>query len=63
MPIDDWQFWVVTLAAALGFFQLLRTLRPTRDGAPCPSCATGTAACAKPAPQGPRLVQLGRDRA
>lgn len=65
MPITDWQFWVVTLAAALGLFQLLRTLRPGRDGAPCPTCASGKAACAKPAaqPPGPRLVQLGRDHA
>ncbi len=30
MPIGDWQFWIVTLAAAGGAWLLYRTLRPKK---------------------------------
>jgi len=30
MPFGDWQFYVVTLATAWGFYALYRTLRPAR---------------------------------
>ena len=30
MPWGDWQFWVVTLAAAGGFWVLTRQFRPAR---------------------------------
>ncbi len=28
--------------------RLMRSLRPSTSGAPCPTCASGAAACAKP---------------
>ncbi len=30
MPVGDWQFWVVTLIAALGVFALIRVVLPKR---------------------------------
>ena len=50
MPWDDWQFYVVTAAAAWGAWMLLRQLFPRSDPSSpaCGACATGAAACAKP---------------
>jgi len=46
MPWDDWQFWLVTLAAAWGLWALVRQLTPrrNRNEPPCSTCAVGTAA-------------------
>ena len=30
MPLNDWQFWVVTLIAAVGVFILIRVVKPKR---------------------------------
>jgi hypothetical protein len=30
LPVDDWQFWVVTLAALAGLWFVVRALRPRR---------------------------------
>lgn len=30
MPVGDWQFWVVTLIAALGLYALIRVVKPKR---------------------------------
>ncbi len=30
MPWGDWQFWVVTLIAALGLYALVRVIKPKR---------------------------------
>lgn len=59
MPWHDWQFWIVTLATLGAAALLLRQFLPRQDGNACPACAAGAAACAKPEPQAPRLVQLG----
>jgi len=32
VPVGDWQFWVVTLAAAMGLAVLLRSAWPRRKG-------------------------------
>lgn len=74
MPWHDWQFWVVTAAMAVSAALLLRQVFPKSTGS-CPSCASGSAACALknaagkgPAAPGatksgqPTLVQLGRSR-
>jgi hypothetical protein len=64
VPVTDWQFWVVTVAALGGVLALLRTVWPDRkkkpDGA-CPHCASGSAACAgkKSEPPADELVRLG----
>jgi hypothetical protein len=58
MPPEIWQDTVVTLIAAAAAAVLLRTLLPSawtggrrrgEQGA-CASCASGSAACAKPTP-------------
>jgi hypothetical protein len=59
MPIADWQFWVVTAAMLWGAWSLARQFRPRKNAAACPSCATGSAACAR-RDESPKLVQLGR---
>ena len=46
MPWGDWQFWLVTLAAAWGVWAVARQVLPgkKRDEAPCSTCAVGSAA-------------------
>jgi hypothetical protein len=34
MPLHDWQFWVVTIAAAVGLWFAFRPLFPKRRGKP-----------------------------
>ena len=43
MPWTDWQFWVVTVAAAWGAWILVRQFRPAKKEAdsPCGACAVG----------------------
>lgn len=69
MPVHDPQFWIVTAAALVGLWTLLRQFRPSRsdEGPACGGCAAGAAACAKPrtteadAPgAGSGLVRIGR---
>lgn len=46
MPVDDWQFWIVTAAALWGAFAVARPFLP-RKAKPtggCPGCAAGAAA-------------------
>lgn len=64
MPWHDWQFWVVSAAAAWGAWVLMRQAWPRQEGPPCGGCAAGAAACAKkPATEeGGQLVQLGGRR-
>ncbi len=52
MPWNDWQFYVVTAAAAWGAWALLRQLLPRSgdSGPACGACATGAAACVKKPP-------------
>ena len=40
MPFDDWQFYVVTLAAFLGLWALARPFLPSKRDASgaCPGC-------------------------
>jgi membrane protein implicated in regulation of membrane protease activity len=50
LPVDDWQFWVVS-ALALGAAALVvRPLLPKRGGKPdaCPGCPSGDAAAKPP---------------
>lgn len=70
MPWHDWQFWVVTAAAVLSLWTLLRPFLKRGDAnAPnCGSCAAGAAACARPSALGngraqPKLVVLGGRKA
>jgi hypothetical protein len=52
LPWADWQFWVVTVAAAAGLWRLVQPLlaRRPKGEAACGHCAAGAAACAaKPA--------------
>ncbi len=70
MPWLDWQFYVVTAAAAWGAWVLLRQFLPKSGpaGPVCGACGTGAAACAcaktSPAeaatPPAPPLVVLQR---
>jgi hypothetical protein len=42
MPLNDWQFWIVTLAAAAALSVILWRRRPWRSASGrCPSCASG----------------------
>ncbi len=61
MPWLDWQFYVVTAAAAWGTWMLLRQLLP-RYGDARPACGTGAAARAKkpPAASGGRCSRSSR---
>ena len=45
LPLDDWQFYVVTAAFLLGLWLIVQTLRPRRGGSSaCPTCpSSGTA--------------------
>ena len=49
MPWHDWQFWLVTLAAAYGLWALVRQLVPRRgrNEPPCSKCAVGPVAGAQ----------------
>jgi len=38
------------VGAGLLLRRVLRSMRPSDSGAPCPTCASGAAACAKPTP-------------
>lgn len=41
IPWSDWQFWTVSVLAALALAAILRPLLPSRDRkAACPGCAT-----------------------
>ena len=69
IPVADWQFWIVTLVALFGLVKLVRTVLPDKKkpNAPCPHCASGSAACAKTssvptAATGEKLVTLGGRR-
>jgi hypothetical protein len=42
LPVEDWQFYVVSFAALFGVWVLVRTLLPRRSSSsPCPGCPTG----------------------
>ena len=42
MPYDDWQFYVVTLAALAGAWLIVRPFLGSRKGSGgCPSCSDG----------------------
>ena len=58
-PLDDWQFWVVTLVAVASVLPIVRVLVPkaSRDDA-CPGCTT----CESEAPPPGQLVTIGRRR-
>jgi hypothetical protein len=51
MPIHDWQFWAVTAAMLASLFTLVRQMIPRKGAPACGNCATGAAACSRPAPQ------------
>ena len=57
MPVGDWQFWVVTAAAALGLLVMIRTLRGRR---PRPRRTDLTIAGRKP--RAARATRADRDR-
>lgn len=66
-PLHDWQFWVVTLAALLGAWWVLRSLlavarTPKGQTPTCPGCNSCGAESAVPAKGGEGLVQLGGGR-
>ena len=42
MPLDDWQFWLVTLAAGWGMYALARPFLPWRRRGRKGGHATGT---------------------
>lgn len=51
LPLDDWQFWVVTGLALSAVWLVVAPLLPKRKkdkGAACPGCPSGEAASAKP---------------
>lgn len=58
-PWTDWQFYCVTLAAAWGFWIVVRQLIPPKDDTACAGCASGKAAQAKRTGSGSGLVTLG----
>jgi hypothetical protein len=52
MPLHDWQFWTVSLLAALGLWIVARPFLPRRknregDAPACPNCALGSASMRK----------------
>lgn len=59
MPIGDWQFWVVTLVAAVGLWKIVRMLWPKKRTSGCSHCASGSAASVK---KRPTKVSLTVDR-
>ncbi|MFG0330070.1 MAG: hypothetical protein ACF8PN_09250 [Phycisphaerales bacterium] len=51
LPLDDWQFWVVTLVGLFAAWIVVRPFLPSRKkakGGACGGCASGAAATAKP---------------
>lgn len=51
IPLDDWQFWVVTALAASAVWLVVSPLLPKRKkakGAACPGCPSGESESAKP---------------
>ena len=51
VPLDDWQFWVVTALAAGAIWLVVAPLLPKKrksKGAACPGCPSGAATSAKP---------------
>jgi hypothetical protein len=62
MPWHDWQFWLVTAAALVAAWFVLRTVLPRRkDAGPgCPGCGPGQAAAR---PRRTTLTVSARDRA
>ena len=50
LPVDDWQFWVVTALAAGAAAMVVLPLLPKRGGKPdaCPGCPSGDAAAKPP---------------
>lgn len=47
MPWNDLQFWIVTAAAVLSLWVLVKPWLRRDEGPACGSCASGAAACAK----------------
>lgn len=48
MPVSDWQFWIVTLAAVYGLWRVIKIFLPRKDKqAGCTHCASGAAASRK----------------
>lgn len=62
LPLDDWQFWIVTAIAVLGCWLVLKPLfaRAGRPETGCANCTFG-AASVNQRPASP-LVQLGSGR-
>jgi hypothetical protein len=60
LPIDDWQFWVVSLLALAAAFAVLRTVLPRkkRDSAACRGCPTAEGGDGSGAGSKPRRVEL-----
>ncbi len=49
LPLDDWQFWVVTSVVICGGWVVVKMFIPNRKSkGACSSCASGSAANAKP---------------
>ena len=51
IPLDDWQFWVVTALAASAVWLVVSPLLPRKKkakGAACPGCPGGESESAKP---------------
>ena len=51
IPLDDWQFWVVTALAASAVWLMVSPLLPRKKkakGAACPGCPSGESESAKP---------------
>lgn len=42
LPLDDWQFYVVTLLALGAVFLIARPFFPSKNKPACGGCATGT---------------------
>lgn len=50
IPLDDWQFWVVTALAASAVWLVVSPLLPRKKkakGAACPGCPSGESESAK----------------
>lgn len=51
LPLDDWQFWVVSALALGAVWLVVAPILPKRGkskGAACPGCPSGESASAKP---------------
>jgi hypothetical protein len=60
MPLDDWQFYVVTAVVLWAIWRLVRPLLSSRRSANvgCPTCASGAAARR---PKRTQLTLMGRE--